>query len=756
MNIPEPSRPLPSLGVSTDQGLLQWLSSVDHKMIGIMYLLVSLLFFLIGGVLALLMRVQLALPLLHFLGPETYNQFFTMHGTTMIFFVAMPAVFGFSVYFVPLMIGANEMAFPRLNAFGLWLTLFGGLLLYFSFLAGGAPDAGWFNYAPLNENNYSIGPGIDYYAMGLLISGIGSVVTSINLIVTILNYRVKGMALNKLPLFVWMVLVNSFLLLAAFPSLNAALAMLLLDRQFNAHFFNSGHGGSALLWQHLFWIFGHPEVYILILPPFGILSEVFQVFSRKAIFGYPFVAASSVAIALLAFGVWAHHMFAVGLGNTVDSFFSASSMLIGIPTGVKIFNWLATMYGGKIRFTVSMLFAIAFLVEFTIGGLSGIAFSIVPIDWQLTDTYYVVAHIHYVFIGGTVFGLLAGLFYWFPKMTGRLPDERLGKWFFWLFVIGFNLTFLVQHALGMMGMPRRVYTYPALPGYGVLNFISTAGAFLMGASVLLLVYIIHRGLLKGKTAGADPWNAYTLEWATTSPPALKNFDILPAVTGRRPFWDMKQAAHSVQYGTGVIPMQVNQPDNKMMIKLVVGTEAMFFLCLIIAFVYMAFQSGFEPHELNELDIRTTGVYTLLLIASSMTLLFAERCFKKDNMRGHKSWLFITLLLGATFLFGQGREYLRLIRENITLSGSVFGSSFFTLTGFHGLHVFIGLIILSIILLLAFLRDDRRPGVRSSGGAPGVSRSGRALGVAAIYWHFVDIVWIVVFTVVYVLPKFSSI
>jgi cytochrome c oxidase subunit 1/cytochrome c oxidase subunit I+III len=541
IKIPEPSNSIPGLGVNSDQGLLQWISAVDHKMIGILYLLVSLVFFVIGGAEALLMRVQLSVPLNHFLGPETYNQFFTMHGTTMIFFVAMPAIFGFSVYFVPLMIGANEMAFPRLNAFGLWLTFFGGLLLYFSFLAGGAPDAGWFNYAPLNEKNYSIGPGIDYYALGLLISGIGSVVTSVNLIVTILHYRVRGMGLNRLPLFVWMVLVNSFLLLAAFPSLNAALSMLLLDRQFNAHFFNTENGGSALLWQHLFWIFGHPEVYILILPPFGILSEIFQVFSRKPIFGYPFVAASSVAIALLAFGVWAHHMFAVGLGNTVNAFFSASSMLIGIPTGVKVFNWLATMYGGKIRFTVPMLFAIAFLVEFTIGGLSGIAFSIVPIDWQLTDTYYVVAHIHYVFIGGTVFGLLAGLFYWFPKMTGRLPDERLGKWFFWLFVTGFNATFLVQHALGMMGMPRRVFTYPDLPGYGVLNFISTAGAFLMGGSVLLLVYIIHRARKRGKRSGADPWDGYTLEWAAGAPPALKNFTDLPVVTGRRAFWDWKQS-----------------------------------------------------------------------------------------------------------------------------------------------------------------------------------------------------------------------
>ena len=540
IQIPEPASPFPGIGVSSDQGLLQWISSVDHKMIGIMYLLIALIFFLIGGAEALLMRVQLAQPINHFLTPEAYDQIFTMHGTTMIFLVAMPAVLGFAVYFTPLMIGANEMAFPRMNSFSLWITFFGGLLLYFSFLAGGGPDAGWFNYAPLNEKNYSSSNGIDYYAMGLLLTGIGSVTTSINLIVTILHYRVKGMKLNMLPLFVWMVFVNSFLLIAAFPSLNAALAMLLLDRQFQAHFFNTANGGSALLWQHLFWIFGHPEVYIVILPPFGILSEVFPVFSRKPIFGYAFVAASSVAIALLAFGVWAHHMFAVGLGNTVDAFFSASSMLIGIPTGVKVFNWIATMYGGRIKFTVSMMFAIAFLIEFTIGGLSGIAFSIVPIDWQLTDTYYVVAHLHYVFIGGTIFGVLAGLFYWFPKMTGKMLDEKMGKWFFWLFVIGFNGTFLVQHALGMLGMPRRVFTYPDLPGYAILNLISTIGAFLMGASVLLLVYIVYKSIKNGKAAGNDPWNGFTLEWLTTSPPPLKNFDEVPEVKSRWPLWDMKK------------------------------------------------------------------------------------------------------------------------------------------------------------------------------------------------------------------------
>jgi cytochrome c oxidase subunit 1 len=538
--IPEPAEALPTLSISNDQGILQWISSVDHKQIGIMYLWLSVLFLVVAGSEILLVRLQLAIPNNHLLTPEVYNQLFTMHGTTMIFFVAMPAIFGFATYLLPLMIGANDMAFPRLNAFSFWTTFFGGSLLYFSFIAGGAPDAGWFNYAPLNEYNYASSPGIDYYCSGLLFTGIGTLTASINFIVTILHYRVPSMSLKQMPLFIWMILINSFLVLAAFPSLNAALAMLLLDRQLHAHFFSITAGGSAILWQHLFWLFGHPEVYIVILPIFGIFSEVFPVFSRKPIFGYGMVVGSGIAIALLAFGVWVHHMFATGLGNTVNSFFAASSLLIGIPTGVKIFNWLATMHGGAIRFSVSMLFAIAFLIEFTIGGLSGISFAIVPIDWQLTDTYYVVAHLHFVFIGGTLFGLLSGLFYWFPKMSGRVPDQRLSKWFFWLFVAGFNITFLVQHALGAMGMPRRVYTYPNLPGWGILNAISTVGAFTMAGSVGLLVYILIKALKNGGKASPDPWDANTLEWTTSSPPCLKNFDRVIPVRSTRPFRDYKR------------------------------------------------------------------------------------------------------------------------------------------------------------------------------------------------------------------------
>jgi cytochrome c oxidase subunit I len=536
-----PTALLPSEGVRPDPsrtGLYGWVATVDHKRIGILYLIITLFFFLVGGIEALMIRAQLAQPNGHLLGPKAYNEIFTMHGTTMIFLVVMPALIGIGNYVVPLMIGARDMAFPRLNAFGVWILLFGGLLLYFSFLAGGAPDAGWFSYAPLSEKAYNLGPGVDYWALGLFVLGIGSVASAINFIVTILRLRAPGMTLGRLPLFVWMTLVNSFLILLALPVLSAAAAMLFLDRHFGAYFFQPDAGGSALLWQHLFWAFGHPEVYIMALPAFGIISEVIPVFSRKPIFGYEFVAASTVAIGVLSFGVWAHHMFASGLGQSVDLVFAAGSMLIAIPTGVKIFNWTATLYGGRIQLTTSMLFALAFIIQFTIGGLSGVMFATVPVDWQLTDTYFVVAHFHYVLFGGTFFALMAGAYYWFPKMSGRLLSERLGRWHFWLTVIGFNTTFFVQHFLGLLGMPRRVYTYANLPGWGTLNLISTIGAFILAFSVLLFLVNLAWSLRRGETAGDNPWRAWSLEWATTSPPPEHNFRRVPPVLGRRPLWEL--------------------------------------------------------------------------------------------------------------------------------------------------------------------------------------------------------------------------
>jgi len=547
--VPESDIPLP--GLRSDHGLLSWIASVDHKQIGIMYLLATLAFFLIGGIEALFIRIQLARPENSFLAPDTYNQIFTMHGTTMIFLVVVPMLLGFATYFVPLMIGARDMAYPRLNALSFWLLVFGGLLLYFSFVGGGqpvaggagganggAPMAGWFSYAPLSERPFSSSSGSDYWALGLLAVGIGTLAGAINLIVTILRLRVPGMSLRRVPLFVWMVLVNGFILLFALPPLNAALVMLLVDRQLNAHFFTPLTGGSAIMWQHYFWAFGHPEVYIMILPAWGMISEIIPVFSRKPIFGYEFVAGSSVAIGVLSFAVYAHHMFTVGLGHPFNAAFSAASMLIAIPTGIKIFNWIATMWGGKIRFTTSMLFAVAFIILFTNGGISGVTFAMVPIDWQMTDTYYVVAHFHYVLFGGTVFAIFAGVYYWFPKMTGKLLSEKWGKWHFWLMFIGFNLTFFVQHILGIVGMPRRVYTYPDLPGWGTMNLISTIGAFVLAFAVLVFIGNVLVSLWRGQPAGDNPWDAWTLEWATTSPPPVYNFEQVPPVRSRRPLYDL--------------------------------------------------------------------------------------------------------------------------------------------------------------------------------------------------------------------------
>ena len=519
--------------------LLAWLSTIVHKQIGVLYMLLALFFLLVGGVEAMLMRAQLALPNLKFLSPEAYDQVFTMHGTTMIFLVVTPVLIGFTVYLIPLMIGARDMAFPRLNALGFWLQLCGSILLYVSFAAGGAPDAGWFSYAPLSEPPYSAHAGLDYWALALLILGAGTIVSAINFIVTIATCRAPGMSIRRMPLFIWMTLVNSVLIIAAIPALNAALVMLLMDRRLHAHFFDPANGGSPLLWQHYFWFFGHPEVYILVLPAFGMISEIIPVFSRKPIFGYNFVAGSTLAIAFLSYGVWVHHMFAVALGRVVLSAFAASSMLIAVPTGVKVFNWTATMMGGSIRLTTAMLFAVGFLLEFTIGGLSGVAFAIVPLDWQLTDTYFVVAHLHYVLFGGTALALFAAAYYWFPKMSGRLLNETMGKWHFWMVIIGLNLTFFVQHFLGLLGMPRRVYTYPDLPWWGVWNMTSTFGAVILGLGSLVFVANVCSSLLFGPPAGDDPWDAWTLEWAATSPPAPENFDSVPEVRSRRPLWDSK-------------------------------------------------------------------------------------------------------------------------------------------------------------------------------------------------------------------------
>lgn len=520
-------------------GLWSWFTTVDHKKIGILYGATAMLFFAVGGVEALLIRLQLAGPDKSVLSSDEYSQMFTMHGTTMVFLVVMPLAAAFGNYLVPLMIGARDVAFPRLNAFGYWVFLAGGFFLYSSFLLGGAPDGGWFGYAPNTEAAFSPGNRIDFWILGLVITGIGSMTAAVNFIVTTINMRAPGMKMMRMPVFVWMNLIVSFLLLFSMPIVTVALIELLFDRQFGSNFFNVTMGGDPLLWQHLFWLFGHPEVYVLILPAMGIVSEVLPVFSRKPLFGYPVVVFSGIAIGFMGWGVWAHHMFVVGLGPVAVSAFAASTMFIAVPTGVKIFNWLATVWQGKLAMRTPLYFALGFIAMFTVGGLSGVTHAAVPADSQQTDTYYVVAHFHYVLFGGAMFGIFSGIYYWFPKLTGKFLDEGAGKIHFWLMLIGFNMAFGPMHILGLQGQPRRTHSYPEGMGWDTWNLVSTIGAFVIAVSSLVFLANLLKSLRSGAPAGADPWDGRTLEWSISSPPPEYNFAETPHVSERDELWHRK-------------------------------------------------------------------------------------------------------------------------------------------------------------------------------------------------------------------------
>ena len=775
-----------------------------------MYIGTALVFFLIAVVFAMLMKTQLIKPGMGFLSPEAYNQVFSMHGTTMVFLFGMPLLIGLGNYLVPLQIGARDMAFPRANALSYWLLLFGGLLLYSSFLFGGALDTGWFSYAPLTLKAYSPHDGVTFWIITLVLLGGSSVLGAINFIITCLRFRAPGMRLWQMPIFSVATFINSFLILFAIPSLSAAVALLYFDRQFGTSFFDPQGGGDPIIWQHLFWFFGHPEVYILILPAFGIMSEVVPVNSNKPLFGRSSMIVMLGIIGLLGFLVWAHHMFATGLPNFFNAVMAGTSMLIAIPTGVKIFNWLATMWGGSLKFRTPLLYACGLIALFTVGGITGVTLAVVPWDWQVTDTYYVVAHFHNVLLAGTVFAGIAGLYHWFPKMTGRFLNDRVGKWQFWITAVGFALTFFPMYALGILGMPRRVYTYAGDLGWNQLNLVSSIGGYILAVGFLLLFYNIITSLRSGEVAGENPWRAWTLEWATTSPPPHGNFSRLPRIVSDRPLWD---ADHGYEDEGGRIekvewhdvpPVPDQHTATPFWIAvgiLILGVGLLgvplvfvvgFALILIMLAVWMSGRwTEIEPtpappdaqHRFSFIGagtlafIGSEAVFFASLIAAvihlrihnslfgggsgvevtvaliNTVILFASGVtahFAQTSYRARrKGWFFFLLVL--TIVLGivfLGGQAWEYTHTGFGLTSSIIASSFYLLTGFHGFHVACGIAALIYLFFRARREMKRAPGERQvPQTSPGTS--GMVDG-ATYYWHFVDAVWVFVFIVCYLL------
>ena len=825
-------------------GLIGWLSAVNHRVIGARYIATGLLFFVLAGIAALIMRVQLTWSELNIINPDLYNQLFTMHGTTMMFLFAVPIMEGVGIYFLPLMIGTRDMTFPRLNAFGYYVYLSSGVVLWFSLLINSAPDGGWFAYVPLTGPQFSPGLGIDFYVTLITFLEVAALVAAVELIVTVFKQRAPGMSINRIPLFVWAILVMAFMIVFAMPPLMVGSVQLMLDRTVATNFFNPVAGGQPLLWQHLFWFFGHPEVYIILVPGLGIVSAVVPTFARWPIVGYTPLVLSFVAIGFISFGLWVHHMFATGLPILGLSFFTVASIMIAIPSGVQIFATLATMWHGKVVYRTPMLFVIGFIFIFVLGGITGVMVASVPFDWQVHDTYFVVAHFHYVLIGGAVFPLFAGLYYWFPKLTGRMLDERLGKWQFWLMFIGFNVAFFTMHLTGFMGMPRRVYTY--LPGLGwdIPNLISTIGAFALAAGAVLFMVNVWRSRQDGEPAGDNPWGASTLEWATTSPPQPYNFRRIPIVNDRDPLWYAAPEAEPAPdvmegeaardddssqgygrfgllherretLGTSLLdaipeqrvvlpgptiiplllalavaftfvsmmidlilvpigafmifvlivawhwpepedrPMSVSKagPPGALPTSIVSSSQGirppiwwgMLFLLLIESVVFAALISSYfylrsaaEVWPLGDIErpeLLLPSINTLILLASSIPVYFADQGIRKGNQARLRIGLIVGFILGATFLVLKYIEYSSL---DYNWATNAYGSIVWTIVGFHSAHVFSLLLKTMVIGTLAFqgyFNEERHVGVQVNG----------------LYWHFVVAVWIPLFATLYLSP-----
>jgi cytochrome c oxidase subunit I+III len=808
----------------TPRGWRGTLSSVDHKTIGLRYLVTAIVFLVIGGIEALLMRSQLAVSGERMLSAGTYDQLFSMHGVTMIFLYAAPVLSGFSNYLWPLMLGSRDMAYPRLNALSYWLYLVAGIFLYTSLPLGAMPNAGWFDYVPFAAREYNPGLNIDFYAITLLLLAVSTTVGSINFITTLFRTRAPGMSLNRLPIIVWGTLTASVANIFALPALSAAAIMLYLDRRYGSHFFDASAGGHPLLWQHLFWMFGHPWVYIIVLPAMGIVSDALPTFCRRPLVGYTFVALATVTTGVLGFGVWIHHMFATGIPPLALAFFGAVSIFITIPSAVAVFAWLATLWYGRPWYPAAMKFMLGFIALFVIGGVSGVMTAAVPFDYQLTDTYFVVAHLHYVLVGINVFPVIAGIYYWFPKFTGRLMDERLGTWNFWTLFIAMNLLFFPMHIVGMLGMPRRIYTYPAGLGWDVYNLIETAGAFLFAIGVALFAWNVLKSRRSGALAGPNPWDAGTLEWSTSSPPPPYNFAVLPTIGSRHPLWedrlgegsaksslargpvldagretfatspldaepravmrmpedsyaplalavscgliaygllfglwwlsvigvvataacaigwlwpdDATAAAGSMDTEFGELPVGASgrRGVGWWGMAAVVATEACFFTYLLFSYFYLTSMSA-NPWPAEAPRLGLPLINTGILLLSSVVAWWGTRGVERGNTGRLRAGIGGALALGILFLVLQGVEY---SREHLSFTHDAYGSLFYTITGFHGAHVFVGLIMLAVVL------------VRALRGHFGTAHH-EAVTNATLYWHFVDVVWLAVFTTLYVTP-----